>query len=93
VADRIDEGVVKVHDKCMAVKTITIDLRAYDLLARHKRPGQSFSEVIKEHFGRGGTGRGLLAALPALHLDETSLDAIEAQVRRRRSSPARSPRL
>ncbi len=46
----------------MAVKTITIDLAAYEALARRKRPGESFSEVIKAHFASGGTGRDLLSA-------------------------------
>jgi predicted CopG family antitoxin len=77
----------------MAVKTITIDLDAYDLLARRKKPGQSFSEVIKERFGGTCTGADLLNALPAVQLEPASLDAIDQQVRRRRSSPARAPRL
>jgi predicted CopG family antitoxin len=77
----------------MAVKTITIDLDAYEILARQKRPGQSFSEVIKEHFGKRKTAAALLRALPSLTLKEKTLDQIEAQVKERRRHPARIPRL
>jgi predicted CopG family antitoxin len=81
-----------VHDKCMAVKTITIDLEAYDILARAKKSGQSFSQVIKERLGRK-TGRDLWAALARGVPSEETLDRVEAQIRARRRSPARAPKL
>ena len=77
----------------MAVKTITIDMDAYELLARHKRPGQSFSTVIKEHFRKRKTVATLLRALPSLTLKEETLNQIEAQVKERRRHPAHIPRL
>ena len=77
----------------MAVKTITIDMDAYELLARHKRPGQSFSTVIKHQFGPRKTAAALLRALPSLTLKEETLDQIEAQVKERHRHPARIPRL
>ena len=77
----------------MPVKTITIDLEAYEALARRKRKGDSFSRVIKEHFGRSSTGRDLRAALVGLHLREDTLEAADRIIRSRRRSPARSPRL
>lgn len=81
------------YGQCMAVKTITIDTDAYELLARAKRPGQSFSTVIKQHFGPRKTAASLLRALPSLTLKDETLDAIEAQVKERRRHPARLPRL
>jgi predicted CopG family antitoxin len=72
----------------MPVKTITIDLEAYEILSRHKRAGQSFSQVIKERLGRRRTGHDLLRIVAQLRLAEETLDAIDAQVRARRSSPA-----
>lgn len=77
----------------MAVKTITIDLDAYEALARRKRPGQSFSDVIKEQFARGGTGRDLLDVVRRFAPGEDVLDGAEAQVRARRRERAKPPRL
>ena len=81
------------HDKGMAVKTITIDLEAYEALARHKRKGDSFSRVIKEHFGRRRTGRDLAILLGQLRLSEDTLAAAERLARGRRRDRARAPRL
>lgn len=73
----------------MAVKTITIDLEAYEALSRCKEPGQSFSQVIKQHFGRRRTGRDLAATLERVTLSESTLDAIDAVIEERRADPAR----
>jgi len=77
----------------MAVKTITIDLDAYELLARHKGTGQSFSAVIKQHFEPRKTAATLLRALPEVILEEKTLRRIEAQAKHRRRHIARAPRL
>jgi predicted CopG family antitoxin len=77
----------------MAVKTITIDLEAYEALSRLKRKGQSFSEVIKERFGRRKTARDLLAALGKVKVSEETLDNVEGQINLRRRSVAKAPKL
>lgn len=81
------------HAKCMAVKTITIDLEAYDTLKRHKREGQSFSQVIKQHFGGRKTAGALLAAAREIHLEEKTLDVVDDLIERRREDPAQPARL
>lgn len=82
-----------VHDQCMAVKTITIDLEAYDVLARRKRPGQSFSQVIKEHFRTGATASEVAAVLPLVPFGADMLDKVAQEIARRRRSRARAVRL
>lgn len=77
----------------MAVKTITIDLKAYNALERRKREGQSFSDVIKEHFERGATGREFRDMLSELRLDVSTLDAVDEIVGRRDTGPATGPEL
>ena len=76
----------------MAVKTITIDIEAYDLLSRHKRGGQSFSQVIKAHFGPQPTAGRLVAKLRSIRVSIPALDAMERQVRARKLEPARALR-
>ena len=80
----------------MAVKTITIDLDAYGLLSRNKRQGMSFSDVIKEHFGRPVTVGAFKARLRTGRvrpLSEDLLDAVDEVIRDRASSPLRFPEL
>lgn len=67
----------------MAFKTISLDLEAYERLSRAKKPGQSFSEVVKEHFAPPKVGRDLLAALDRVALSEATLEAVEQQIRAR----------
>jgi len=82
-----------VHDKCMAVKTITIDIEAYDALARQKRPGQSFSQVIKAQFGPRKTVAAFRRTLRPTVVSEHTLNAVAQVVRSRRKSAARVPTL
>jgi predicted CopG family antitoxin len=75
----------------MAVKTITIDLSAYEALSRRKRAGQSFSDVIKAHFATGGVGADLLAAARRVHVGDETLDGVARVVAGRTRSRARTP--
>lgn len=67
----------------MAYKTITVDIDAYELLRSRKRPGQSFSEVIRTGLRRGGTGRDLQVALLRQRVSEETLDGIDRIVEAR----------
>jgi predicted CopG family antitoxin len=73
----------------MAVKTITIDLEAYELLARQKGEGESFSKVIKARFGPLPTAGRFRALVRALRVSDETLDGADRQVRARRDEPAR----
>lgn len=80
----------------MAVKTITIDIEAYELLARNKREGQSFSQVIKAHFGEQPTAGRLLARIRAGTIGAVDKDAVEIMrqlIRDRKLEPARAIKL
>ena len=75
------------------VKTITIDMTAYTLLSRRKRPGESFSDVIKATFRPEPTVREFRNTVKALRLDRDAIEAVEEQIRRRRSDLARVVKL
>lgn len=80
------------YAKCMAVKTITIDLDAYDRLAALKRTGQSFSQVIKEYIPPASATAGeLLDRLDAAALSEETLSGIERAIEERRRHAVRVP--
>ena len=76
----------------MAVKTITIDMSAYELLARQKRPGQSFSQLIKQRFGAAATGADLLRRVTTTRMSADALDAVDRIVVRRSRDLAKAPK-
>lgn len=63
----------------MATRTVELDEEAYEILSQRKREDQSFSEIIKEHFGKPGSGTAgdLLRMADRYVLSEETLDAIE----------------
>jgi len=68
----------------MAVKTITIDMEAYEMLAGRKRPGESFSGVIKRIASdERYSAHNLLAHLGEVALSSEALDAVDSVVRER----------
>jgi predicted CopG family antitoxin len=76
----------------MAVKTITIDIEAYERLAGLKRAGQSFSQVIKEHIPPSAATAGdLLDRLDATAVSDETLAGIERAIEERRRHPVRVP--
>lgn len=75
----------------MAVKTITIDMNAYRLLAAQKQGEESFSQVIKRRLRPSRTAASLLADMDRVALDPDTLDHLERVVASRRKSPAASP--
>ena len=77
----------------MAVKTITIDLEAYDALVRMKKAGESFSKVIKKTMVKEGkTAGNLLENLDRIGLSADTLDHVEELVKSRKDTLVNSPR-
>ena len=77
----------------MAVKTITIDMEAYELLSAEKKGKESFSQVIKRRLRKPSTASFLLKQIHRISIAEDTLDRIEEVIERRSDSIASSPRL
>ena len=77
----------------MAVKTITIDMEAYDLLAAQKQGNESFSRVIKRRLRPENTASALLQRLDDVLLDDDTLDRIDEIVAARAESMTTSESL
>jgi predicted CopG family antitoxin len=84
------------HAACMATTTISITSEAHELLKQFRGPGESFSDVIVEHFGRrrspcdtAGELVDRLESLPPPQIDEEKLKALRAGRGRRSNRPAK----
>ena len=64
---------------CMATKTISLELDAYEKLRAAKRPGESFSATVRRaRFGPSdSTGRSVLTLLQNLNAEAADRDAAE----------------
>lgn len=90
-------GVYLMHDSCMATKTITLEIDAYEKLRRAKKSDrESFSEVVRrarwdEPASTGATILAHLAELsakrPDAFLPDDVLDRIEERSRTRTARP------
>ena len=73
----------------MAVKTITIDMDAYEILSREKGIDESFSKVIKRKLRYSNTAGRIMANLDKMCPSEKTLSHIEEVLKRRKKSPAK----
>jgi predicted CopG family antitoxin len=70
----------------VAVKTITIDMEAYNILKNEKKQGESFSQVIKRRLRKNSTAHNLLRNLKTFSLSEKTLSHVDELINDRDTS-------
>jgi predicted CopG family antitoxin len=70
----------------MAVKTITIDMEAYNILNNEKKKGESFSQVIKRRLKKTSTAKNLLDNIEKYSLSDECLEKIDIVIKKRNDS-------
>jgi predicted CopG family antitoxin len=77
------------HISCMATKTISLELDAYEKLRARKQPGESFSDVVRRSRFEDAapTGRALLDFFRSggSKVEKSYLDAVESASARDRA--------
>jgi len=77
----------------MAHKTITISEEAYESLAKHKSPNESFTKAILRLTSGRGKARSLLEFLEEISPSEDLANHIEKAMKRMRTTKLRRARL
>lgn len=76
----------------MAVKTITIDIEAYELLSDQKNEGESFSQVIKRRLRSKPKFEEILKTIRKSEISDQVLNDMESTSRRIRKEKLRVSR-
>ena len=94
---RLDPRLCSVHGLCMATKTISVELDAYQLLKRAKqKPSESFSQVVRRVFSERGEEEDASELVASLFADfggrGLMSDAESKALRAKQNKPVRSLR-